>query len=272
MLCFQQVAYGGPSPNPRTGHRPQVKAGHRLHNNTFRACSCRAQQDSETLASLPPELTHARNVKKAGLVLSGGLVAAGAAYMLSSDTELSAGIVQIATKALAAFAFVLGIAKVILQDKLAIELYDGGLVIEIVPSLKGPGLQEGAVEVRATGDLRGRGAFAAKDIPAGTFLGWYQGNLLSEQQYWHRYPSGTSDFCIGIDRQWTIDGREAAKSSSFRLSHINHSSSRSNLQRRTMRRERKVAFVTSQPLQEGQELLIDYGRTFWLGREHQELT
>ncbi len=46
-------------------------------------------------------------------------------------------------------------------------------------------------QVRATGDQRGRGAFAVVDIPSGTMLGWYEGELLSERQYWQRYPSGT---------------------------------------------------------------------------------
>lgn len=46
------------------------------------------------------------------------------------------------------------------------------------------------LQVRETGDRRGRGAFAVQDIPAGTVLGWYQGDLLNEQEYWRRYPSG----------------------------------------------------------------------------------
>lgn len=46
------------------------------------------------------------------------------------------------------------------------------------------------LQVRETEDQRGRGAFAAQPISAGTFLGWYEGEILDEQQYWQRYPSG----------------------------------------------------------------------------------
>ncbi len=63
------------------------------------------------------------------------------------------------------------------------------------------------------------------------------------------WVSVQSDYCIGIDRQWTIDGREEAKKDTFCLPHINHSSTRSNLARRTLRKQRKVAFVTAKPIQ-----------------------
>jgi hypothetical protein len=47
-----------------------------------------------------------------------------------------------------------------------------------------------ALQVRPTTDGRGNGAFAAAAIAQGAFLAEYEGELLSEAQYWRRYPSG----------------------------------------------------------------------------------
>lgn len=47
-----------------------------------------------------------------------------------------------------------------------------------------------ACQVCPTGDGRGNGAFAAKHIPAGAYLGDYEGERLDEAAYWARYPSG----------------------------------------------------------------------------------
>ena len=97
---------------------------------------------------LPSELLQARKTKRAGLMVSTGLVTAGAAYVMLRDPALSAGVLQASIEGLALLAAALAIAKLALQDRLAIELYSGGLAIEVVPSLRGPTLPEGAVEVR----------------------------------------------------------------------------------------------------------------------------
>ena len=52
-----------------------------------------------------------------------------------------------------------------------------------------------AYQVCPTGDGRGNGAFAAKHIPAGAYLGDYEGELLDEAAYWARYPSGVVCSC-----------------------------------------------------------------------------
>lgn len=49
--------------------------------------------------------------------------------------------------------------------------------------------------MRPTTDGRGNGAFAAKPIPAGTYIGDYEGELLDEAAYWARYPSGVVPSC-----------------------------------------------------------------------------
>ncbi len=44
--------------------------------------------------------------------------------------------------------------------------------------------------MRPTEDGRGNGAFAARQLPEGTCLGDYEGDVLDEAQYWQRYLSG----------------------------------------------------------------------------------
>ncbi len=46
-------------------------------------------------------------------------------------------------------------------------------------------------QVRSCGDRRGRGAFAVQRIERGAYLGDYEGELLEEEQFYARYPSGT---------------------------------------------------------------------------------
>ena len=113
-----------------------------------------------------------------------------------------------------------------------------------------------------------------------------------------------ADHCITVDQQWTLDGAARAQDTrAFSPCHMNHSATRYNVARHTLRRQRRVAFYTlidvqvrvahtcccvdAQPqsairaadaivlhcqqgascLQEGEELLLNYGKTFWTGRE-----
>ena len=162
---------------------------------------------------------------------------------------------------------------------------------------------------------RGNGAFAAQLIPAGTFIGDYEGEMLDEAAYWHRYPSGMvshccpqvcshlqmlyvfltwfpaavschakvcqvlnssrrasedlqehgqvlkhlsrcslallqADHCITVDQQWTLDGAARAKDTrAFSPCHMNHSATRYNVARHTLRRQRRVAFYTLRDVQ-----------------------
>jgi hypothetical protein len=44
--------------------------------------------------------------------------------------------------------------------------------------------------VKDTCDGRGNGAFAAKKIPKDTYLCDYEGELITNNEYWRRYPEG----------------------------------------------------------------------------------
>lgn len=59
-----------------------------------------------------------------------------------------------------------------------------------------------------------------------------------------------ADYCIKLDRKWSIDGRDrAADTSVFSPCHMNHSGSRQNVVRSTKRRQRKISFFTQRDIQ-----------------------
>lgn len=52
-----------------------------------------------------------------------------------------------------------------------------------------------------------------------------------------------ADYCIKVDREWSIDGRDrATDTTKFSPCHMNHSGSRQNVVRSTKRRQRKISF------------------------------
>lgn len=114
------------------------------------------------------------------------------------------------------------------------------------------------------------------------------------------FTTPQADYCMRIDNHWTCDAIEQANNDdgSFRACFINHSRRRWNVRRRVHRREQRIylfaarnieasaaqvflfysqchlTFCTmrsSDVTQENEELLLDYGRQFWLGREQREL-
>ena len=125
-------------------------------------------------------------------------------------------------------------------------------------------------QVRACADACGRGAFARQRIRRGSCIGEYEGELLSEEQFWARYPSGMviraracficpcascsctsgmqctlatpqADFCMRIDNQWTLDAVALAQDGdTFSACFINHSRKRWNVRRRVHRRHQRI--------------------------------
>lgn len=59
-----------------------------------------------------------------------------------------------------------------------------------------------------------------------------------------------SDYCIGIDREWTLDGAERVKdTATFSPCLMNHSSKRSNVLRSCRRADKQVQFFTARHIQ-----------------------
>ena len=131
-------------------------------------------------------------------------------------------------------------------------------------------------------------------LPRGSFLGCYEGDLLSERAFWERYPEGIGDYCIDCGGGFCLDGGPLAKRlreeeggekesdggggggtgtlcCSYSPCLINHSSRRANVSRITRRGERRVELYASRDLFPGEELLLDYGRKYWQGREAGEM-
>ncbi|KAK9823631.1 hypothetical protein WJX72_004345 [[Myrmecia] bisecta] len=248
QLSSTAIAYGSSCPECGSG-TPSVRAAPSSQQQT------QAPPLPPSLAppqpsggALPAELVRARQLKQAGLRASGVMLALAAATATATAT------------------------KAVLADKVQLEVHKGRVYVQWGAPMSGPPVSPTAIEVRPTGDVRGNGAFAVEPIPAGTYLGDYEGEMLDEAAYWQRYPSGVSDYCMRLDQEWTIDGRERAQdTAAFSPCHLNHSASRMNVVRQTSRRERRVSFYTMRDLQAGEELLLDYGRTYWTGREALEL-
>lgn len=245
----------------RYGVHPGLDTRHRLQ------CHAEMQQPAE--GSLPPELTRARHIKRAGIVFSGlmllgGGMTAGLSGLLQPPPApvlwTIAAITSTAPVALAT-------TKAVLGDSLHVEWHDSQLHVEyayISNSAAKP-----TIEVRPTTDGRGNGAFATCKIAKGAHIGQYEGQLLDEAQYWKQYPSGMSDYCIRIDNQWTIDGAERAQdTSAFSACHMNHAGGNaSNVARLTFRKQKAVRFFAKRDIEAGEELLLDYGAVYWTGRE-----
>eukprot|EP00955_Chlamydomonas_euryale_P093101 364759-Chlamydomonas_euryale.AAC.18 len=82
----------------------------------------------------------------------------------------------------------------------------------------------------------------------------------------------TGDYCIALDDDLVIDAAHlAADTSRFTAAHINHSRTRANVARFYTRRACTVSFFAARDIAAGEELLYDYGRQYWRGREHLEL-
>lgn len=59
--------------------------------------------------------------------------------------------------------------------------------------------------MRPTGDARGNGAYAAHPIPAGSYIGDYEGEVLSPEEYDRRYDFGAGDFVMAVDAATLLD-------------------------------------------------------------------
>lgn len=237
---------------------------------TILSTNTREQTHSQP-TQLPAELVRARQLKTIGTQASAAVLGLGltAASLQGLETP---SLPQWSFTGLACFvsvgAVALGLA--VTKDKAQLELHEGRLYIQWGAPSTGPPLAEGAIQVRPTEDGRGNGAFALQHIPAGTYLGNYEGDMLDEVSYWARYPAGVADYCIKVDREWTIDGRDRAQDTSrFSPCHMNHSGVRHNVVRSTKRRDRTVSFFTRKDIQVGEELLLDYGPVYWKSREDQ---
>ncbi|KAG1659490.1 hypothetical protein FOA52_015332 [Chlamydomonas sp. UWO 241] len=165
----------------------------------------------------------------------------------------------------------LAVAKALLRDSFHVELHRGRLYLQYGVPSSGPLIPRTSVIVRLTPD-RGNGAFAAAPIPAGSHICDYEGELLDRAQYFARYGDGVSDFAATLDDEYVLDSVGiVADTEKFSAVHINHSRAGHNVVRYYDRGKRRIAFFTERDIAPGEELLFDYGRNYWVGRESCEL-
>ena len=125
-------------------------------------------------------------------------------------------------------------------------------------------LASGLLTIQPTGDARGEGLFAVASLPTGTWLGNYEGEVLSLREYSKRYPGGRDSrytFLINPDAQRRyrvyVDAADPTKSNAMR--YINHSRASANVDSTVDTDAVAVRLTTSRVVAAGDELLMDYG-------------
>ena len=130
------------------------------------------------------------------------------------------------------------------------------------------------VEIRSSGGGKGRGVFAVRAIPAGTFLTRYTGDLQKATDY-SKGPA--SAYACDLGKHWAID---AADSPHARWAHIlNHSRRKQNCDFFLSGLPERAAdllhaaklptdpfalwYETTRDIAPGEELCTDYGVGYW---------
>ncbi|WIA08619.1 hypothetical protein OEZ85_008048 [Tetradesmus obliquus] len=180
---------------------------------------------------------------------------------------------QAAAAAGVASAGALATAKLLWRDTFHLEWHKGRLYAQLGVPSSGPAIDPAeCIETKPTGDVRGNGAYATQLIPAGSHIADYSGEWLDRGSFFAKYPDGVGDYSMAIDQDYVIDAADhVACTSTFHPVHMNHSRQRPNVLRYYSRGQGRVAFFAARDITPGEELLYDYGRAYWAGREHMEL-
>ena len=150
-------------------------------------------------------------------------------------------------------------------------------------TVEGDLLSRAMVEVRHTGSVaRGLGVYALELLPANTWVGDYVGEVLTQKQYLKRYPREDARYVLGANEDYNVDAADAQKSSYLR--YLNHAPSVLPASGDTghdqqqvanvffevvkvrKQREKQLKFYTSREVAAGEELVFDYGKTYWSER------
>lgn len=130
-----------------------------------------------------------------------------------------------------------------------------------------PALADSFFQVGASAEGKGDGLFASLPIAGGTFLFDYEGERLTEEQFFARYPDANGRYiaCIDAYLPWMapsyIDGADPDRSSVARW--MNHSRKRANVRWKKQRFGAQMHFYAARDIAAGEELSFDYGDTYW---------
>lgn len=112
--------------------------------------------------------------------------------------------------------------------------------------------------------IHGLGLFATRDIPPGTRLTYYDGELLSRDEAVRRDAQGKGGWlCSTIAREVVIDGLRKPLAGRGWASLANHGRPTARL----VRTPDKVWLESTKPIRRGEEVLLNYGPGFW--RRHE---
>lgn len=122
----------------------------------------------------------------------------------------------------------------------------------------------------------GSGLFALKEILEGTYLMDYGGEILSEEEYFRRYPTGQGRYVASIpeaiplpefgklSEPTYIDGIDPSKSNLSRFMNSKSTQDGANVVWKKQRFGfRAMHFYAAEDLSAGDELCFDYGADYW---------
>lgn len=233
------------------------------------------------MTALRASLARRRSIRRWGMAASAATAVA--AYAVSPLPPPSPGLFAAVAAAAGGWAALGGTAEVGRDGRLYLHSpFEAGRralgAAAAVADRPVPPPPAGSVVVRPTGDGRGWGVYAAVPLPVGTPLGEYEGDLLDTAAFFARYPPGgkaRGDYVVALDAEWVLDGAAAAAAARaaaiYTPSLMNHTRLGSAVARVARRRARALGFVTTRPVAVGEELCWDYGRTYWMGREAEEM-
>jgi len=103
----------------------------------------------------------------------------------------------------------------------------------------------------------GQGAFSRIDLPANRLIGVYRGERLTKQQFDARYPDGFGEYVLRLKPNLYVD----AKNVNIFSKMINDA--RGSLKPPNIVFTHQGALKTCLRVRKGDELLVDYGRSYF---------
>eukprot|EP00455_Lapot_gusevi_P038328 TRINITY_DN4294_c0_g1_i9.p1 TRINITY_DN4294_c0_g1~~TRINITY_DN4294_c0_g1_i9.p1 ORF type:complete len:174 (-),score=55.42 TRINITY_DN4294_c0_g1_i9:455-919(-) len=109
----------------------------------------------------------------------------------------------------------------------------------------------------------GMGLFAGMDLPADTIVMYYEGVVLSEEQYERLAAADDTEYVLYIwNRGVYVDGKDP-NTSQFKTRFLNHSCA----PKANLKWGDDGALVTLRPIKKGEEMYVDYGSDYWTPEE-----
>ena len=98
-------------------------------------------------------------------------------------------------------------------------------------------------------------------------MGDYTGEVLTQTQYMKRYPAENAQYVLEANSDYNVDAADENKSSFLRFA--NHSYTPNlffDVQKIRRQRLKHIRFYTGRDIEAGEELVFDYGKSYWADR------